>query len=116
MTTTPKYPDVPEYHSDHPNLLRSIIRIIRNMMQGKTNNTDTVTLTANSATTTVTLAAGRLSNDTVIVFMPTTANAATEFGAGSLYVSAKNVDSNTFTITHANNAQNDRTFSYALIG
>jgi hypothetical protein len=116
MTTTPKYPDVSEYHPDHPNLLRSLIRVIRNMMQGKTNNTDTVTLTANSTTTTVTLADGRLSNDTVIVFMPTTANAATEFGAGSMYISAKNIGSNTFTITHVNNAQTDRTFSYALIG
>jgi hypothetical protein len=108
--------DAPEYQSDHANLLRKLIRVIHGAMQGKTNNTDSVTLTANSATTLVTLAEGRLGQDTVILFMPTTAHAATEFGAGTFYVSSRDVAFRTFTITHVNNAQNDRTFKYALIG
>jgi LDH2 family malate/lactate/ureidoglycolate dehydrogenase len=95
---------------------RRIARVVNQAMQGKANNTGTVTLTANSATTTVTEAPNRIGDATVILFMPTTANAATEFGAGSLYVSARSVANNTFTITHANNAQNDRTFNYVLVG
>ena len=108
--------DFPEYEPNHENLLRKVIRVGKLMMQGKTNNTGSATLTANAATTTVTLAAGQLGQDTVILFMPTTANAATEYGAGTFYVSSRNVANNTFTITHVNNAQNDRTFKYVLIG
>ncbi len=96
--------------------LRRLSRVVNGIMGGKTNNTGSVTLTANAGTTTVTETDGRLGNDTIILFMPTTANAATEFGAGSLYVSSRNVINKTFTITHANNAQNDRTFKYILVG
>jgi hypothetical protein len=106
----------PEYEKNHENLFRKTLRVLAGIMQGKTNNTDSVTLTANSATTTVTLAAGRLGAETVILFMPTTANAATEFGAGTMYVSSLNVANNQFVITHVNNAQNNRSFRYVLIG
>jgi hypothetical protein len=106
----------PEYEPNHVNLLIKITRLLSGVMQGKTNNTGSVTLTANSATTTLTLSSGQVGNDTVVLFMPTTANAATEFGAGALYVSARSVANSTFTITHANNAQADRIFRYVLIG
>jgi hypothetical protein len=46
--------------------------------------------------------------------MPTTANAAAELGNGTLHVSARAKGS--FTLTHANNAQPDRSFDYAMIG
>lgn len=104
----------PEYETNHANLLRKIIRVLDGVMRGKTNNTGTFTLTANSATTTLTFAAGQIGQDTVITWMPTTANAA---GAMSnLYVSARNVASNTVTLTHTNTATNNRTFSYVLTG
>lgn len=95
--------------------------VVTRIMNGKTNNTGSVTLTENSATTSVTVAYGTIGIDTVILFMPTTANAATEFGAGSMYVSARSVStspstSSTFTLTHVNNAQTDRTFKYILVG
>jgi hypothetical protein len=106
--------DAPEYEVDHPNLFRKLIRVIKGIMQGKTNNTGTITLTANSTTTTVTFAAGRIGQDTVLLLTPTTSNAA---GALSgLYVSGRSVANNTLTLTHANTATLDRTFSYALIG
>lgn len=95
---------------------RRIARVVNQAMQGKTNNTGTVTLTANSATTTVNEAPYRIGEETYIGFMPTTANAATEFGAGTMCVSSRSVANNTFTITHVNNAQNDRTFTYILVG
>ena len=102
-------PDVSEW-------CRRMSRVINGAMQGKTNNTsDTaVTLTANAATTTVTEAPNRIGETTVILFMPTTANAATAMA--NVYVSSRSVANNTFTITHANNAQTDRTFNYVLIG
>jgi len=46
--------------------------------------------------------------------MPMTANAAAEFGNGTLYVAAR--VKGAFTLAHANNAQADRTFGYVLIG
>jgi len=107
---------VPPILTNIPEWCRVMARTINGVMQGKTNNTGTVTLTASSATTTVTEASNRIGEETVILFMPTTANAATEFGAGSMYVSSRSVANNTFTITHANNAQVDRTFYYVLVG
>jgi hypothetical protein len=93
---------------------RRIALVVNGMMQGKTNNTGTVTLTDNSATTTVTFAAGQIGQSTVIHFTPTTSNAA---GALSgLYVSSRDVANNTLTLTHANTATVDRTFDYTLIG
>lgn len=86
------------------------------LLNGKSNNIGSITLTANQATTTVTEAAGRIGEDTVVLFMPTTANAAAEIGAGGIYVSGRSVANKTFTITHANNAQTDRAFNYVLIG
>lgn len=95
---------------------RDVVQVVNGVMLGKTNNTGTVTLTANQATTTVTVASGLIGQDSVILFSPTTANAATEYAAGSMYVSTRDVLNNQFTITHVNNAQADRTFSYVFIG
>lgn len=98
-----------------PNLeewVRILAQAVRNILDGKINATGTVTLTASSATTT--LSDRRIGPDSVILFMPTTANAAAEVGAGGLYVSARTDES--ATITHANNAQTDRTFGYAVLG
>jgi hypothetical protein len=50
----------------------------------------------------------------VIVFTPTTANAAAEQGGGTMYLSARAKQG--FTLTHANNSQTDRTFLYIVIG
>lgn len=94
----------------------SVSAVVNNIMNGKTNNTASITLTASSATTTVTLAEGRLGEDTIILFMPTTANAATELASGNMYVSARSVADNQFTITHTNDANNDKTFNYIMVG
>lgn len=91
---------------------RQVASVINNVLDGKINATGTVTLTANQATTAVT--EYRAGADSVMLFMPTTANAAAEIGAGGLYVSSRGKQ--TFTITHANNAQTDRTFGYAVLG
>ena len=79
-------------------------------MQGQTNNTVTATLTANVTTTTVSDA--RIGSTSVLIPMPTTANAAAALG--SLYVTG--IAKQTAVLNHANNAQTDRTFIFAVIG
>lgn len=72
--------------------------------------TGTVTLTANAASTTLTDT--RLTASSCISLMPTTANAA---GAlATTYIGTRAIGS--ATITHANNAQVDKTFAYSVIG
>ena len=111
-----EYPDVQDYSTDHPSILRRMTNVIRGIMQGKTNNVHEVTLTAGAGSTDVTLAQGDIGPNSSIHFMPTTANAAAEFGAGTMYVSAINALTSVMTITHVNNAQTDRTFRFIVIG
>lgn len=109
---------VPSVMQDPLEWCRRLARVVNALLQGKTNNVSLVTLTANAASTTVSLAEGQMGNDTVILFDPLTANAAAELAAGTMYVTAANHDvtNKRFIITHANNAQTDRSFRYALIG
>ena len=76
------------------------------------NAVGTVTLTASAATTTV--VNNLMAPDMAIFFVPTTANAAAEIGAGTMYLSTR--DSGSFVLTHANNGQTDRTFLYVTLG
>lgn len=75
---------------------------------GKLNNGGEVTLTANSATTTLT--DSLITTNSVILLMPMTANAAVALGG--LYFSAPAAGS--VVINHANNAQTDRTYKYTV--
>ena len=97
---------------DTPGAIRRIVNTITSLSDGRSNAFGTVTLTASQATSTVT--DRRVGTDSVITFMAKTANAAAEVGAGGMYVSS--VTSGSFVITHANNAQSDRTFAYAIQG
>lgn len=93
---------------DVPAFLTLVRQTVNEMLKGRGNQTGTFTLTANAASTVV--SDNRFAADMVPVWTPTTANAAAEVGAGGMYVSARTNGS--FTITHANNAQTDRTFLY----
>jgi hypothetical protein len=84
------------------------------LSKGKLNCTVTLTLTENAATTT--FADKRLSPSSVVLFDPKTANAATELYGATMYVLTANRGNESWTITHANNAQTDRTFEVAIIG
>jgi len=92
--------------------VRRLADAIREMADGRSNGFGSVTLADGTATTVV--SDRRVGTDTVVTFMPTTANAAAEVGAGGMYVGT--VTNGSFTITHANNAQTDRTFTYCLQG
>lgn len=91
---------------------RRIVNSLNRMAEGRGDNSDTLTLTAGAASTTI--AQPFVSEFSTILLFPRTANAAAELGAGTVYVSAK--ANGSFTLAHANNAQADRTFDYAWIG
>jgi len=86
-------------------------RQVANIINANDNGqTGSVTLTANAASTTLT--DYRITASSVISLMPTTANAA---GAiATTYIGTTAIGS--ATITHANNAQADKTFRYSVIG
>ena len=90
---------------------RDVSDVVNNILAGKQNNTDSVTLT-NSATSTA-VTDYRVGPTSVILFMPTTADGASELAAGGMYVSAR--AENTFTITHAS-ATTPRSYDYVVVG
>lgn len=96
--------------ADVARLQQDSARVINSLLLGKSNNVSSVTLTASSATTTVT--DPRLTFASYIGLMPTTANAAT--ATANVYVSARG--DGTATLTHTNNAQVDRTFLMLIVG
>lgn len=77
---------------------------------GKMNVTIDVTLRASQTTTTVTDA--RISDTCAICLSPKTSNAAA--AVGTTYISSQT--SGSAVITHANNAQTDKTFRLAILG
>lgn len=97
--------------SDEKNLAK-IVEVLRQLSQGRSNAVGSVTLTANASTTTVT--APNCGSGSTVSLFPETANAATEFGAGTLRVGT--VSNGSFVITHVNNSQTDRTFRYVSVG
>ena len=74
--------------------------------------TGLLTLTANAASTTLTHPMIRF--NAPVGLMPTTANAAAEIAAGTMYVSETGRINGSLVVTHANNAQADRTFRYFI--
>jgi len=91
---------------------RDVAQAVNLLIDGKHNATGIFTLTASAASTAVTDT--RVGQDSVILYSPTTANASAEIGAGTIHISAR-ADSS-FTITHANNSQSDRTYIYTVTG
>ncbi len=95
--------------------LRDVIFAVRQLIQGRSNSTGTVTLTAGVTSTTI---IGETINENGQIFLfPKTASAAAELGAGTIYASISRVAGvPTVTITHANAVSTDRTFAYDCRG
>ncbi len=111
------YPGVPPYNGVNvADWLLHARNTINGCLNGKTNNVGTVTLHTGTASTTVVLASGRLGPNTIILFEPTTANAANELAIGTMWVSTKDPLNNQFILTNSVNAQTDRTFNFILVG
>jgi hypothetical protein len=104
---------MPKPSQDESNLFR-IVQAVRELWEGRSHAVRTVTLAAGAATTTV--AGTNVGPSSQIMFSPKTANAAAEIGNGTMFVLAANIKAGQFIVTHANNAQTDRTFGYAAIG
>lgn len=102
------FPVLPTYSGNEAEWRWKVEEVVNNNGRGKINATGSVTLTVSSATTTLT--DKRIQPTSVILFMPTTANALADIP----YVGT--VGDGTATLTHANNAQADRTFGYVVIG
>jgi len=92
--------------------LYRIVNAVRQLMQGRSDAAGSATLAAGAASTIVT--APNCASGAQVFLCPRTAHASAELAAGGCFVSA--VASGSFTITHANNTQTDRTFSYACLG
>jgi len=91
---------------------QKVILAIQQLAAGRSNATGTMTLAAGATSTTVT--DNNCASGSVVIPIPTTANAAAELGNGTMYQSS--TANKSFTFTHANNAQIDRTFKYAIVG
>lgn len=108
------FPAAPRWLPNGEEHRRLLGEAVQRLAGGKTNNVTKLTLTANAASTTVTDA--RIGAASYIGFMPETANAAAELAAGTLYVPDSGRVNGSVSITHANNAQTDRTFRIVIIG
>lgn len=98
------------FNLDLPVAIRRLTEAVNSLGSGRSNAMGSATLAA-SATSTV-VVDRNAGPDSVITFMPTTSNAAAALA--TTYVSARGIG--TFTLTHANNSQTDRTFGYAIVG
>lgn len=93
-----------------------IVQAIIQLLQGRSNAVGEVTLRANQTTTVVTKAVARaavnVSADSEVFLTPLTANAAA--AVPTTYVSS--VVQGGFTLTHASNAQINKTFGWVALG
>jgi hypothetical protein len=106
------YSAVPEIGGNDVEHRRKLARGINSALQGKINAVTTLTLSAGAAKTT--LQDVRITTNSFIDFMPTTANAVT--AKSTIYVTDRGSTPGTATINHASNAQTDRTFTVLIIG
>lgn len=100
-----------------PALFRHAVEMARSvglLFQGKSNNTGTLTLAANAASTV--LSDSRLTINSVVLFDPLTVNAAAELAAGTLYTLTADRNNLAWSVTHANGVSIDRTFRYMIVG
>ena len=89
---------------------RKINTTINKIIEGRTENYGQVTLGTSTTQTVVTLTDATVSENSVVILQPRTANAA----ALSPWISS--IANGTFTITHASDANTDLTFDYIWIG
>jgi hypothetical protein len=83
---------------------------LQQLAAGRSNATGSVTLTASATSTVVT--ADNCAPGSAVFLFPKTANAAAALSTTYVGTVAKQ----SFTITHANNAQTDRSFFYVCLG
>jgi hypothetical protein len=90
---------------------RAVAEVVRGVMDGKTNNTGSVTFAVGGATTT-TINDERIGYGSIILLMPLTANAASSLSTS--YIS--NRAQGSATITHSANVITDKKYGYIVVG
>jgi len=105
-----QFPTVPINMADTSKHIRQVAITLNNTIDGKLNSTGVLTLNANATSTTLTDL--RISENSIILFMPTTSNG--NSAKTSLFVSA--LSSGTATLTHASSSNADQNFKYVIIG
>jgi len=85
---------------------------IQQLANGRSNATGLVTLATGATTTTV--GAVNCAAQSIVILFPTTADAAAALP--STYVNPATVTMQQFVISHASNAETDRTFFYVCLG
>lgn len=101
---------IPNRHPDAAIHRTVMADAINGLIDGKLNVLGSVTLRASQTTTTV--SDNKFESNMVPYLMATTANGAAALT--NVYLSAR--DKGSFTLTHANNAQTDRSFLYVRLG
>lgn len=91
--------------------LREVSEVVNGVLNGKSNNTGTITLSGGMASSTL-LRDERISVDSVILLTPKTATAASALTG--LFFSSQT--SGQATITHNANLLTDRTYGYVVVG
>jgi len=90
---------------------REVAEVVNNLVEGKSNNTGEVTLAVASATTT-TIYDERIGYNSVMLLMPTTANAASVMS--TTYIGTTNKGN--AVITHTANTLTDKKYRYIIVG
>lgn len=88
---------------------RQLHQAIKDLIEGRSNATGTVTLTVDATETTVTKST--INRDAVVILTPQTATAA----AATYHATVASVGG-AFTVTHDASSATDRTFGYLVIG
>ncbi len=91
---------------------REVHQRIRELIEGRSNAVDRVTLEAN-ATQTI-FAKETINANAIALLSPTTASAAQGSASGAVYVST--IAAGSVTITHDSSAATDRTYGVLIIG
>jgi hypothetical protein len=110
----------PQNNANGPQHRRQIAQALIRTMQGKLNNTGTVTLDAVAVPNEDEPTVEQVVDDplcgpeSAILFMPTTQSAAAELASGNMYVSAQT--GGQFTITCTSSTDAVRTYRYAIFG
>lgn len=104
------YRGVSPFNDDEAAHRRDLADVLNNVLQGKLNNTGTLTLTAGAASTTI--SDPRIGANSVVLMMAKTSNAAAALATTYFDTFADG----SCVVHHANNAQTDRNFTYAVIG
>lgn len=106
---------LPLFNGNVAEWCRRVQTVVNRLLQGKTNNVLTFTLTAGATSTIVNVPPSLIGNESLVAFFPESATAATAFGSGSMYV-VTDPANNRFTVSHASTADTDKNFRYAIIG